>query len=1012
MRLERIILDDYRGVRHAEIALGDGVTVIVGPNEAGKSSIAEAIVLLRRYKASSKAREVLAVQPVGRDVGPQVTVELRTGPYALTFRKRWIVRPQTVLVVREPAPEQLSGDQAHDRFLAILDETVDTALLEALEVGQGESLDQPRLATLQALQAALADADRSAAADACADSGDAAAGPKVAGPDEASAGVPAGASAVAGPDGFAGFEAHDGLMARIRAEYERWFTPKGRFKRTVTETDDAVERLEAEAVGLRERSVRMDELVEQHGQQEQGVARLTEQAARARADVARLEEATLGLHRLREAVETAERDRREAAAALDAAEERQRSRTETIAEITRRRDAMGETDERARTLAEAARAGQGRVDGARQALALTEQRLEQARDAARAAARALARARDREELSRLIAALDRAEQADARRTEAQAVLETVTVTERTVRRLRELDTERRVAAGTRDASAAQIDVHRVGDVAVSVDGVAVGADASVETPVREPVHVVADGVVEIEVRPAATSQELEQAAQKAERAFQRALERAGVASLEEAQRLADRRAEAEQTRERAAGDLAAAVQGVAGDAGDAADATGAEDATDATDATDASDGAEVAAEGGKTGGDAEGAAADELGVGLERLRRRAAGLRARLETTGDATVVMAGDQPPHDGASIEGSDDVAANAEVAATDAAGAGAVAATDVPGAGTGTEPSRDELQRLADAAEIEAQEAEREEKRARRAHERLRTAQEERQTEVIRAEEAARAAREELARLEQRLETERATTSDPALEGAAASAAERVAEVDAALAQARQALADANGDQLELELDNARQLIDDRARDLEQAKDHLGALKGEISAYAGEGIYDRLEQAEAELEAAIDVRDRTHRAAEAARLLHDTFVRHRDEAQARYAAPYRERIERLSRMVFGQQVQVEVTADLEIATRTLDGQTVPFASLSGGAREQLALLGRLACAQLVAGDGGAPLILDDALGFADPDRLHALNLVLSRVGREAQIVVLTCQPDRFDEIGGATTVPLLKG
>lgn len=1009
MRLERIILDDYRGVRHAEIALGDGVTVIVGPNEAGKSSIAEAIVLLRRYKASSKAREVLAVQPVGRDVGPQVTVELRTGPYALTFRKRWIVRPQTVLVVREPAPEQLSGDQAHDRFLAILDETVDTALLEALEVGQGESLDQPRLATLQALQAALADADRSAAADACADSGDAAAGPKVAGPDEASAGVPAGASAVAGPDGFAGFEAHDGLMARIRAEYERWFTPKGRFKRTVTETDDAVERLEAEAVGLRERSVRMDELVEQHGQQEQGVARLTEQAARARADVARLEEATLGLHRLREAVETAERDRREAAAALDAAEERQRSRTETIAEITRRRDAMGETDERARTLAEAARAEQGRVDEARQTLALAEQRLEQARDAARAAARALARARDREELSRLIAALDRAEQADARRTEAQAVLETITVTERTVRRLRELDTERRVTAGTRDASAAQIDVHRVGDVAVSVDGVAVGADASVETPVREPVHVVADGVVEIEVRPAATSQELEQAAQKAERAFQRALERAGVASLEEAQRLADRRVEAEQTRERASGDLAAAVKGVAGDAGDAADGTGAEDATDAT---DASDGAEVAAEGGKTGGDAEGAAADELGVGLERLRRRAAGLRARLETTGDATVVMAGDQPPHDGASIEGSDDVAANAEVAATDAAETGAVAATDMPGVGTGTEPPRDELQRLADAAEIEAQEAEREEKRARRAHERLRTAQEERQTEVVRAEEAARAAREELVRLEQRLETERAATCDSALEGAAASAAERVAEVDSALARARQALADANGDQLELELDNARQLIDDRARDLEQAKDHLGALKGEISAYAGEGIYDRLEQAEAELEAAIEARDSTHRAAEAARLLHDTFVRHRDEAQARYAAPFRERIERLSRMVFGQQVQVEVTAGLEIATRTLDGQTVPFASLSGGAREQLALLGRLACAQLVAGDGGAPLILDDALGFADPDRLHALNLVLSRVGREAQIVVLTCQPDRFDEIGGATTVPLLRG
>ena len=111
----------------------------------------------------------------------------------------------------------------------------------------------------------------------------------------------------------------------------------------------------------------------------------------------------------------------------------------------------------------------------------------------------------------------------------------------------------------------------------------------------------------------------------------------------------------------------------------------------------------------------------------------------------------------------------------------------------------------------------------------------------------------------------------------------------------------------------------------------------------------------------------------------------------------------------MVFGPTFAVEVSEDLEIASRTLDGTTVPFDSLSGGTKEQLSLIGRLAVAALVDPQTGAPVILDDAFGFADPERLAALNVILGRIGETAQVVLLTCQPDRFARVGGASRVSL---
>src|SRR5699024_12665398 len=82
---------------------------------------------------------------------------------------------------------------------------------------------------------------------------------------------------------------------------------------------------------------------------------------------------------------------------------------------------------------------------------------------------------------------------------------------------------------------------------------------------------------------------------------------------------------------------------------------------------------------------------------------------------------------------------------------------------------------------------------------------------------------------------------------------------------------------------------------------------------------------------------------------------------------------------------------------------------AALAAGARAPPGPLGRPACAALAAPLEAPPVILDDTLGFADHTRLKSLGAVLNDVGKDAQIIVLTCQPARFSQIGGAKVVHL---
>lgn len=197
----------------------------------------------------------------------------------------------------------------------------------------------------------------------------------------------------------------------------------------------------------------------------------------------------------------------------------------------------------------------------------------------------------------------------------------------------------------------------------------------------------------------------------------------------------------------------------------------------------------------------------------------------------------------------------------------------------------------------------------------------------------------------------------------------------------------------------------------RELADGATAVAEIQGRLDAIGGQGRQDEHERAQSALAAARRRHTGISRRAAAARLLFDTLTSHRDRARESYVAPFTEQLTRLGAAVFGAGVTFEVAPDLTVVRRTLDGTTVAFEQLSTGAREQLAVLIRLAAARLVADADRVPIFLDDALGYADPDRLAGLGAAFDLAAEHTQLVLLTCDPQRLRDLPNVQVISLTR-
>jgi DNA repair exonuclease SbcCD ATPase subunit len=264
-------------------------------------------------------------------------------------------------------------------------------------------------------------------------------------------------------------------------------------------------------------------------------------------------------------------------------------------------------------------------------------------------------------------------------------------------------------------------------------------------------------------------------------------------------------------------------------------------------------------------------------------------------------------------------------------------------------------------------------------------------------------------DLKQTQENIDKARKKESDETLEANLTAADRAVLSEDTACRAAADSLNACNPEQVRALVDSTKGSLKTIKISHDSKDKGLIEVQTRLKIMGEEGLHEKLNAAKNQLEQfefknrAIALR------ANAAKCLFDTMSDERDKASRAYVAPLKEKMERLGRLVFDPSFQVTIDDDLRITSRTVSGITVPFDSLSGGTREQLSLMYRLSCSMIVAKDGGTPVILDDALGYTDQERLKLMGAVLAVAAKECQIVIFTCVPERYAFIGEAAVVPL---
>jgi hypothetical protein len=874
MRLHRLVLTNYRGIAHREVEFPDrGVVVVSGANEIGKSSMIEALDLLFDAKDRSTKKEVKQVKPTHADVGAEITAEISTGAYRFVYHKRFHKRAETRLTVLSPAREQLTGDEAHERVLALLAETVDMCLWQAQRVLQTSATAPVDLSGSDALSRAL----------------DVAAGE---------------AETLSGAEPL--------LVDRVETEYARYFTPTGR---PTGEWGAATKRLQAAEAEVARRAAavaEVDDAVSRH-------TALTADLADLRARRVAVEDGLTQAQAAADAVAALRRQLKEAQIVADAAAA---THTAALGALTERRRLRADIDERgaAITALQAAVAQADEQEGtARDVQEAAEQEAEQARavveagqarvTAARAVVDSLAA---REEADRLAVRLAKIDAGGRELDRIGAELAAIVVTDVSMRSVEQAAVAVERAAGQAEMASARIELVAANDVAVRVTGEPVSLRAgdvwSTATTVATDIEL--PDLLTVRVVPGTPAAQMQATLDDARAQLAAALRAAGVADVAAARDADVRRRELLGRRDT----VRATVDALTGD---------------------------------------------------DRVDE----LRARLAELTDA-------QPA----------------------ATGLFDLAAIDLPSARRNYDAATTEHQHAVSACETHR-------KVAVAAGKRLA----DRTTEACVMREKLAAARSELASATGRLEAARAAVDDDALAVRAQAAADDMRRSAERVEALGVELTRAQPDVVAVALEEARRTADTLGARHDEAVEALREVAAQLKVYGTEGRQGHLDAAETECEHARAEHRRVQRRARAAETLRSVMTRHRDQTRSRYVEPYRAEVERLGRLVFGADFEVEVDSTLSICSRTVAGRTVPYESLSGGAKEQLGIVARLAGASLVADADTVPVVIDDALGFTDAQRLTKMGAVFDAVGGDGQVIVLTCSPQRYAAVGNAHHIEL---
>ena len=149
-----------------------------------------------------------------------------------------------------------------------------------------------------------------------------------------------------------------------------------------------------------------------------------------------------------------------------------------------------------------------------------------------------------------------------------------------------------------------------------------------------------------------------------------------------------------------------------------------------------------------------------------------------------------------------------------------------------------------------------------------------------------------------------------------------------------------------------------------------------------------------------------------ANAIKLLADAYKAATQELDDHYTQPLLERVGIYLGSMFEAGAKLEIkrtetgfSDPTLVRPNSLDPYPTPFASLSGGAREQVATAIRLATAEILAENFGGtlPIVFDDAFAFTDRQRIQQVIRMLDlAANRGLQVILLSCTPEDYANLG----------
>ena len=876
MKLHRVKLTNFRGVECREVTFAEnGVTIVEGPNEVGKTAIAEGLQFAVDLPDTSQRAEVKALQPVGRDEGPEVEISLSSGDYELVYWKRWLRRPGTTLEVKAPRQENLTGRQAHDRLEAILEETLDDELWRALRIDQGTELILPNF-SLPSMGRAL---DRAAGGE------------------------------------FAD-EREESLWTRIGEEYGKYWTATGQRRGTRISLQKRVDEERERVAGLEKQLEDIESDVAEMGKLVRETGRLSGVLADFQKSESEFQERAVAIERLRSEVERLDAIHSASEALRDGARSEWERRKGLIVNLEERRNELAVLEAQAKDAEPGLALATERSEAAAAALKVADVALREAQERLSMAIADRDYLRQLIEVEQLKERHERYIAAEELLKQAEEYLETAVVDDEVVKRIEDayIETEKAMSAAGSAAASVELTALRELPLEVGDERTELAVDEVRRVRVEDEVVLTIPEIAQVRVIAGPESKGLAEERRKTEYNYRRLCEEAGVTDVSGARRAGHERQDAERNKEEALKAIERELRDLT---------------------------------------------PDVLLGKVENLRGRVAAYPKERPS-----------EP-----ALPADLDRAQEIEAEVSDLVKENAVALRACQDDVQGTESTLKSVQSEGDSLRAEIN--------------------------MARGREGDAA---------EQLAAEREKQADEVLEGAVAAAQEKEAGDMVVLDAARINLGDADPESVEERLGNYRLAANRAMGELQANRDRQNGLRSSLELRGEQGLQTSYDEAVNLLSHLERDYEGAEARAEAARVLRDTFAKHREQAHQRYIGPFKESIEQLGRIVFGSTFEVEIDRNLNIVHRTLDGVTLNVDQLSTGAREQLGVISRLACATIVSPeDGGAPVMIDDALGWSDPQRLQGMGAAIAAAGRQCQVIVLTCTPGRYSHVGNGTVVSL---